>query len=315
MQPRIPPYSRVKQLSRLLDLPAPRVLKEACRRHRRSLYLKADDRWFRFRSPTDVIVPYTTAETIARKAGIDIELDPMQPSLSTPRSLASVVIVGHFNHGKTTLFDRLTGSRFVEQESHGITQVVRTRTVSLSPSVSGTFIDTPGQDIFYRMRNTGAAVADVAMLVVAADQGVCEQTKESIGIVESLGLPVVVCVNKIDVAEVVSQPSLLTHLEHELREYVALEHAPIVRISALTGLNLDVLRAELLRRVTALGGIGPVSAEEVESEKRGSRPCGSGTALNVWRDRHHGTVMHMVLRAGRVRVKDVFSGGGWWELT
>ena len=308
---KIPPFSRVKQLSRLLDIPSPKVVKEICQRHRRSLYCQVEDRWFRFKSPADVIVPYVVAATLARRNGSEVEMDPMQPRLSSRKSIPSVVLVGHFNHGKTTLLDRLGGSHIAAQETHGITQVVRSRSVSLSDSVLSTFIDTPGQDIFYRMRNCGAAVADLAVLVVAADEGVCEQTKECIGIVESLRLPVVVAITKVDLSEVVCKTSLLKQLEEELREYVALEYAPIVHVSAMSEATLDRLREAVLRVVGTLDGIGPPPPEEALRTGLGA-PCASGTALNVWRDRHHGTVLHLILLAGVVRVRDAFSGGGWW---
>eukprot|EP01034_Spumella_vulgaris_P028197 gene28197-35013_t len=69
-----------------------------------------------------------------------------------------------------------------------------------------TFVDTPGQEIFYRMRDYGAAIADLALLVVSAEDGICQQTEESVGILESLAIPVIVCINKIDLPSVASNP-------------------------------------------------------------------------------------------------------------
>lgn len=95
--------------------------------------------------------------------------------------------------------------------------------------VSFTFIDTPGQEIFYRMRNAGASIADAVLLVIAADTGVCKQTEECIGILESVNRPVIVCINKIDKPEVTKER--IAEVERDIRQFVALEKAVIVPIS------------------------------------------------------------------------------------
>jgi translation initiation factor IF-2 len=168
------------------------------------------------------------------------------------------------------------------------------------------------------MRNYGSMVADAAVLVVAADEGVCPQTKECIGILEALRLPVLVCVNKVDHADVSARPELLQQLTRDLGEYVALEAAQVVQVSAKTGVNMQALREGLVRLLRDQVGVcldpAVVLSRCLQELAAGNNPgaaAASGTILNCWRDRDNGTVLHLVLRTGVVRPQQTFSAGGW----
>ncbi|CAN0052680.1 unnamed protein product, partial [Ectocarpus sp. 12 AP-2014] len=180
-----------------------------------------------------------------------------------------VVLLGHFNHGKTTILDALRGpsSGIADREPGGITQEIRARTVSLEPTSGetaqdtndddavasplsrsakvATVLDTPGQEIFYRMRTNGARVADAVVLVVSAVDGVCLQTSESIGCAEELGLPAVVVLNKIDLLPDEVAAQRVKELSAEVREFVAIQDAKVLPLSAHTGFGLDILRTSL----------------------------------------------------------------------
>jgi translation initiation factor IF-2 len=174
-------------------------------------------------------------------------------------------------------------------------------------SLMTTFVDTPGQDIFYRMRNYGTTVADMIVLVVSAQDGICDQTKECIGIVESMNLPVIVCINKIDTDDVIKNPSKITDLKAMLKEYNALESAAVVCISARYGTNIEILQREILRIIRQL----PLSLNTSCGSSDGLECSASGIVINVWRDRLNGTVLHIVLRSGAIRIGNNISSGGW----
>src|SRR3989344_3707376 len=108
-----------------------------------------------------------------------------------------VVILGHVDHGKTTLLDYIRQTRVAQTETAGITQHTGAYQVEKSGHMI-TFIDTPGHEAFSAMRSRGANVADIAILVVAADDGVMPQTKEAIYHIKHAGIPLIVAINKID---------------------------------------------------------------------------------------------------------------------
>src|SRR3990167_7535272 len=108
-----------------------------------------------------------------------------------------VVVLGHVDHGKTTLLDTIRKTKVAEKESGGITQHIGAYQTEINGKLI-TFLDTPGHEAFAAIRSRGAKVADVAILVVAADEGIKPQTKEAIETIKKSGIPIVVAINKID---------------------------------------------------------------------------------------------------------------------
>ena len=187
-----------------------------------------------------------------------------------------VVILGHVDHGKTSILDYIRKAKVAESESGGITQHTGAYQVEQSGKLI-TFIDTPGHEAFSAMRSRGVNVADVAILVVAADDGVMPQTKEAIKIIKKANIPYIVAINKIDKPEASIQnvKNSLTENEVLLEGYGG--NVPNVEVSAKTGHGIDEL-LDMINLVAELEEFSddsdkPLKAVVVESaidEKRGA---------------------------------------------
>lgn len=177
-----------------------------------------------------------------------------------------ITILGHVDHGKTTLLDFLRGTRVAANEPFGITQDTYCFQVKLSERHSPTFLDTPGHQNFFNMRSNGAFFSDLVLLVVAADEGCCRQSVESLKTAQEHRVPICVAINKIDarnanVDAVKNQLEELGLILHDVTladttELSADEmdkgHAYCVPISALKGTNIPALQQSLARTIDAL---------------------------------------------------------------
>jgi translation initiation factor IF-2 len=168
-----------------------------------------------------------------------------------------VVILGHVDHGKTTLLDYLRKSHVAAREAGGITQHIRSFQLTLPDSSSVTFIDTPGHAAFAQMRSRGSRVADIAILVVAADDGVMPQTRESIQFIKQAGVPFIVAINKIDLssADPDRVKTQLTESDVVVEDYGG--NVPVVGISAKTGQGIP----DLLELINLLAQLAPPQAD------------------------------------------------------
>jgi translation initiation factor IF-2 len=204
-----------------------------------------------------------------------------------------VVVMGHVDHGKTSLLDAIRATNVVKKESGGITQHIGAYQAE-KKGRKITFIDTPGHEAFTVMRSRGARVADVAVLVVAADDGVQPQTVEVIKIIEAAKLPVVVAINKID------KPDIdLQHVKTQLSEKKLIPEewggtTPMVGVSAKTGQGLDDLLDVILL------------AADIEPERLRANPNrrAVGTVIESRISKGEGPVATMLVQAGTLKPND-----------
>jgi len=207
-----------------------------------------------------------------------------------------ITILGHVDHGKTTLIDRLRSSNVVAGEAGGITQHIAAYQVDHNGQKL-TFVDTPGHAAFGEMRARGANVTDIVVLVVAADDGVMPQTVECISHAKAAGVPIVVAMNKIDLPGADEQKVLTGLSHHEVLPVEWGGDTEVVRISALKGTGVDDLLETLL-----------LTAELSEFKAPAAMPA-EGVCLEAFRDEGLGPVAWLVVRRGTLRVGDVVACG------
>ena len=202
-----------------------------------------------------------------------------------------ITVMGHVDHGKTTLLDYIRHSSVAEGEAGGITQAIGAYQITHN-NRKITFIDTPGHAAFTEMRARGASVTDIVIIVVAADDGVMPQTKEAIDHALSAGVPIVVAVNKMDKPD--AKP------ERVMEEMAALNivpeswggNIPFVNISAKTGLGID----ELLETVLTIA--------EVSELKANPNRYALGTVIESRIDKNIGGVVSLLIQNGTLRLGD-----------
>lgn len=209
---------------------------------------------------------------------------------------AIVTIMGHVDHGKTTLLDTIRSSHVVSGEAGGITQHIGAYQV-VKNGKTITFIDTPGHAAFTEMRARGAQITDIVILVVAADDGVMPQTKEAIEHAQAAGVPIIVAINKMDKAG--ANPD---RIKTELTEYNLVPEdwggdTIYVPISALTGKGVD----ELLEMV--------ILVSELKDYKANPNRLGIGTVIEAKLDKGRGPVATLLVQNGTIKVGDVIVVG------
>jgi translation initiation factor IF-2 len=208
-----------------------------------------------------------------------------------------VTIMGHVDHGKTSLLDYIRRANVVAGESGGITQHIGAYEVTTPSGVSITFLDTPGHEAFTAMRARGAQITDIVVLVVAADDSVMPQTLEAISHAQAAGVPIIIAVNKIDkpdanvdrIRQQLSEKNIL--VEEWGGKYQAVE------LSAKTGKNVDLL----------LEKIG-LEAEVLDLKANPDRVA-IGTIVEAQLDKGKGITSTVLVQRGTLRVGDPFVGG------
>ena len=210
-----------------------------------------------------------------------------------------VVVVGHIDHGKTTLLDHIRKSNVAAGETGGITQHIGAYEVEHSGKKI-TFLDTPGHEAFSKMRSRGAKVADIAILVVAADDGVKPQTKEALLAIKANSLPYLVAINKID-----KSGADVDRVKSELaKEEVFLEgrggNVPFAEISAKEGKGIN----ELLETILLMA--------ELENFTADPGKFSSGVVIESHLDKKRGITSTLLLRSGTLKKVNLsFSPAVW----
>lgn len=202
-----------------------------------------------------------------------------------------VTIMGHVDHGKTTLLDRLRHTRVSEHEAGGITQNIGAYQVRINDRLI-TFLDTPGHAAFSSMRARGAEITDIVVLIVAADDGVMPQTIEAIDHAKSAGVPIIVAINKMDRPG--ANPA---HVTEQLMQYELIPEnyggsTIFVNISAKTGMGID----ELLENII-------LEADMLEL-KADPKQKAIGTVIEARLSRGKGPVADVLIQQGTLRVGD-----------
>ncbi len=233
------------------------------------------------------------------EADIDIKHDTddgEDPALLTSRAPV-VTIMGHVDHGKTSLLDALRGANVVSGEAGGITQHIGAYQVKAKDGAIITFLDTPGHEAFTEMRQRGANVTDIVILVVAADDGLKPQSIEAINHAKAAGVPIIVAINKIDKEGANPQKIRERLLEHELIVEAMGGDVQDVEVSALKGTNLDKL-------IDAIA----LQSEIMELKANAERPA-DGTVIEAKLDKGRGPVATVLIRRGTLKVGDIFVCG------
>jgi translation initiation factor IF-2 len=236
----------------------------------------------------------TPAETVATPVTPEEETE--DPSLLTPRPPV-VTIMGHVDHGKTSLLDVIRDTRVAAGEAGGITQHIGAYQVEVNGSLI-TFLDTPGHEAFTAMRARGAQVTDIAVIVVAADDGVMPQTREAIDHARAAGVPIIIAINKIDLASAnpdrVKQE--LADLNVVVTEYGG--NIEAIPVSARTHEGIDTL----------LETIQLVAEAEVDPRANPDRPA-SGAVVEAKMDKTRGAVSTLLVQRGTLHVGDLVVAG------
>jgi translation initiation factor IF-2 len=249
-----------------------------------------------------------TATMVAREFGAEVQMRTFEQELlqvesedTKPEDLVTrapvVTVMGHVDHGKTTLLDAIRSTRVAEREAGGITQHIGAYNVQVGDGRSVVFLDTPGHEAFTMMRARGAKVTDVVVLVVAADDGVMPQTKEAVDHARAANVPIIVAVNKIDKPGANSD-----NVKRELAELGLVPEAwggstVMVDVSAKKKQNLELL-LEMVLLVTDIGEL-----------KANPKRNASGTVLESKIDRGRGPVATILVQDGTLHVGDTFIAG------
>jgi translation initiation factor IF-2 len=257
------------------------------------------------------IVDADTAELIAEEFGhtvrrvseadveIGLEGDEDDPKDMEPRA-PIVTIMGHVDHGKTSLLDAMRSTDVVAGEAGGITQHIGAYQVQVESGAKITFLDTPGHAAFTAMRARGANATDIAILVVAADDSIMPQTIESIAHAKAAEVPIIVAVNKVDLPEANPDKVLTDLLQHDIQVESMGGTVQAVKVSALEKTGLD----ELVEAIS-------LQAELLELKANPDR-ASDGVVIESQLDKGRGPVATVLVNRGTLKRGDILVAGAQW---
>jgi len=252
-----------------------------------------------------------TAELVVEEFGhrmrrvseADVEdslIEEVEDENATVTRAPVVTVMGHVDHGKTSLLDALRRTDVAGGEAGGITQHIGAYQVTLAGGDSITFLDTPGHEAFTSMRNRGAQVTDIVILVVAGDDGLRPQTIEAINHAKAAGVPIIVAVNKMDKEGADSTKVKNQLLEHELVPEEMGGDVQVLEVSATKRMGLEALEESIL-----------LQAEVLELKADPDRMA-RGAVVEAKLEKGRGSVASVLVQTGTLRVGDIFVAGSEW---
>jgi translation initiation factor IF-2 len=261
---------------------------------------------------TNQVLPHELAEEICAELGVDAMVASAEEVIEYEReeSMESVgpaeprppvvTVMGHVDHGKTSLLDAIRSSRVAEQEAGGITQHIGASRITTDDGRAVVFVDTPGHEAFTQMRARGAQVTDIVVLVVAADDGVMPQTVEAINHARAANVPLVVAINKIDKANATPDRVKQQLAEHEVLLEAWGGDVPAVQVSAKTRQGIqDLLDMILL-------------VAELKDLRASAEGPARGVVLEARKEKGRGIVATVLIQQGTLEVGDYFFCGSTW---
>lgn len=250
---------------------------------------------------TAEIIVESMGHTPKRVSDADVEVHLMRDDddtgVKTPRPPV-VTIMGHVDHGKTSLLDALRKTDVVAGEAGGITQHIGAYQVTLANGEKISFLDTPGHEAFTAMRQRGAKVTDIVVLVVAADDGIMPQTIEAINHAKAANVPIIVAVNKIDKPSADSNRVKTELMSHGLVPEEFGGDTMVIEVSAKEKINLDKLQETIL-----------LQAEVMELKANADRRA-AGSVIESRVDRGRGAVATLLIQTGTLKMGDLIVAGG-----